>query len=166
MAAEKKYRIGKRMIVFRNIFYIAATAVLMVFYFIYDFLITESIPWLKGTPLFAVFIFLEVLVLYLAGKYVDRIKAQTEYRLTASSLEVKMGTNHFSYPYRDFERAYFGQVDFTGACPVTYVVKGKTYRPSVYLENVWEFHRELVRRIRNYAEVEEGLETKISAFIH
>ena len=37
--------------------------------------------------------------------------------------------------------------------------------PSQYLENVWEMHQELVKKIRPYAEIEEGLESKISAFV-
>ena len=165
MAAEKKYHVGKRMIIFRNIFYGAATFVLIVFYFIYDYVFAGKITWLKGAPLQAIFIFLEVVVIFLAKKYVDRVIDQTEYRLTSSALEVRMGTNHMTYRYRDFTRAYYGSVDFTGACPVTYEVSGKTYRPSQYLDNVWEMHQELVKKIRPYAEIEEGLESKISAFV-
>ena len=68
MAIRKEYRIGKRLIVFRNIFYILATALLVCFYFIYDYIFGNAFPMSKGLPMLALFVLLELLVIA-AGRW-------------------------------------------------------------------------------------------------
>ncbi len=165
MTKNKVYRIGKRLNIFRNIFIVAATFVVITFYVIYDFLIKDSMPALRGLPLFAIFLLAEAVMIFAAKGWCDRVRSLTSYELTDKTLEITRGTNHESLAWKDFENAFYGQVDFTGACPVTYTVAGKSFRPSPYLDGVWELNREIVQRIRPYADIEEDLEKKINAFI-
>lgn len=164
MAGRREYRIGRRLIVFRNIFYILATMLLVVFYFIYDYLFGTAYPALRGFPLLAIFVLLEAAVIAVGRWWCGRLIEGTVYTVTDSALEIQLGTGSRSIPWKDFRRAWYGMADFSGSCPVTYDVGGEIFRPSVYLENVWTLHREILEHIRPYAEIEEGLETKISAF--
>ncbi len=163
MKKNQTYRIGKRLLLFRNIFYLMATFVVVTFYFIYDYL--NILPGLKGAPLVAVFILAEAVILVAANAWCRQVMAKSSYTLTDEALEITMGTNHQSLPWKDFTRAYYGMPDFTTKCPVFYEVKGRTFRPNQYLDEVWQMNREIVRRIEPYAEIEEGLMRKIEAFI-
>ena len=123
MAAEKKYHVGKRMIIFRNIFYVAATFVLIVFYFIYDYVFADQITWLKGAPFSAIFIFLEVLMIYLAKKYVDRVIVINKGRIEFDGIprdifsrieeleEMGLSAPAISYIMRDLKDAGFNVGD-------------------------------------------------------
>lgn len=165
MAKEKEYRIGKRFDVFRNIFLIAGTAVVIVFYVIYDFLLKDVLPAMVGLPLLAVFLLLELVMIAAARWWCSRVKSMTSYTLTPQALEIQRGTNHQTLAWKDFSRAYYGQPDFTGGCPVSYEVSGQRFIPSPYLDSVWRMNREILEYIRPYAEIEEGLEKKIEAFM-
>ena len=165
MAQRKEYRIGKRLIVYRNVFYLLATAMLFCFYFVYDYLFGTAYPALKGLPLIAIFVLLEGVVLAAGQWWCRRLIDGTVYTVTEQGLEIQLGTTRRNLAWKDFERAWYGTVDFTGSCPVTYRVKGQEFRPSAYLRDIWILNREIVERIRPYAQIEEGLETKIGAFI-
>lgn len=165
MAKQKEYRIGKRFDIFRNIFLVAGTAVVICFYFIYDFLLKDLFPAMKGLPLLAIFVLLEMIMIAAARWWCERVKSLTCYTLTDTALMVERGSSRQTLYLKDFESAWYGQVDFTGGCPVTYMVSGHRFMPSPYLQDVWELNREIVRRIRPHAQIEEGLESKIEAFI-
>ena len=164
MEIRKEYRIGKRLIVFRNIFYILATALLVCFYFIYDYIFGNAFPMIKGLPMLALFVLLELLVIAAGRWWCQRLIDGTVYTVTDQALEITLGETRRKLEWKDFERAWYGTVDFSGSCPVTYKVKGQEFRPSVYLQDVWKLHQEIIARIKPYAEIEEGLETKIGAF--
>ena len=165
MNRKHEYRMGRRLTIFRNIFFLLATALIISFYFIYDYVFGEAFPWIRGLPLAAIFLLIEALVIAAGVWWCRRLADGTLYTVTPDALEIQIGTGHKTLPWKDFERAWFGMVDFSGACPVRYRVKGEEFRPSVYLENVWKLHEEIVEHIRPYAEIEEGLEKKIHAFV-
>ena len=164
MNRKHEYRMGRRLTIFRNIFFLLATALIFCFYFIYDYIFGEAYPWIKGLPLVALFVLIEALVIAAGLWWCRRLTDGVLYTVTPDALEIQLGTNHKTLYWKDFERAWYGMVDFSGACPVRYKVKGEEFRPSVYLGDVWKLHQEIVERIRPYAEIEEGLETKIGAF--
>ena len=164
MAVRKEYRMGKRLMVFRNIFVLMASALLFCFYFIYDYLFGAAYPWIKGAPLVAIFLLLEAAVIALGRWWCQRLTDKTLYTVTDEALEIQLGDSHRTLKWKDFQKAYYGTVDFAGSCPVTYQVKGERFQPSPYLGDVWKMNMEIVEHIEPYAEIEEGLKTKISAF--
>ncbi len=164
MAATKSYKMGKRLIRYRNILYVLASLVIFCFYFIYDYVMVPAFTWLDGAPLVAIFLLVEAVMIVLVRWGADKILNSTTYRVTDEALEIQIGKNTTVLPWKDFEEAAYKDMNFRAQCPVTYTIQGKSFLPNQYLDGLWTMNQEIVNHIRPYAKIEEGLERKLSAF--
>ncbi len=160
----KTYKIGNRINSFGILLGILLFLLIFCFYFIYDYVMTPAIPWLKGAPLIAIFLFLEVVMIVAVRWGCRKYRSSVTYVVTPQALEIHTGKNKTVLKWKEFEKAFTLKVQLFERSPVTYTVRGKRFSPSQYLDEIWELNRDIVSHIRDHAEIEEGLDQMIEAF--
>ena len=88
---SKKYRMGKRFQKVLTMGILAEIAVLVVAYFVYDWLLGEWIPSLTGGPLLAIFGSIGILAVWCTNKFLRRFNENYWYEVTEKGLRMNRG---------------------------------------------------------------------------
>lgn len=97
---SKKYRMGKRFQKVLTMGILAEIAVLVVAYFVYDWLLGEWIPSLTGGPLLAIFGSIGILAVWCTNKFLRRFNENYWYEVTEKGLRMNRGQTARFYPLK------------------------------------------------------------------
>ena len=117
---SKKYRMGKRFQKVLTMGILAEIAVLVVAYFVYDWLLGEWIPSLTGGPLLAIFGSIGILAVWCTNKFLRRFNENYWYEVTEKGLRMNRGQTARFYPWEDFKGARVNRFSFLSALPVIF----------------------------------------------
>lgn len=90
---SKKYRMGKRFQKVLTMGILAEIAVLVVAYFVYEWLLGEWIPSLTGGPLLAIFSSIGILAVWCTNKFLRRFNENYWYEVTEKGPADESRTN-------------------------------------------------------------------------
>lgn len=163
ISVETEYHMGRRLDMLKYTAIVIIVVISFVFYFIYDFVFTPIFPALAGTPLVLLFLAADFLLSALDFLLINKIRSGLFYRLCPDGLEYVVFGKSVKYLWVNFSYARYGRIRPGGECPVTFTVQERELRLNPYTENVWGLVVEILHRIQDHAEIEQGLLAKAEA---
>lgn len=151
----KKYGLGIRFYKYRNLCCILVGAVVLCFYFIYNYLFSNMISWWNDTLMAVVFILIGAAFIALIFWGADKIQKNVYYVLTESTLLSKSWSHSEEYPYQNFRRVYYGIVTLTSELPIVFELEnGCKIHLNPYIDELPELTGKLLKQVKPYAEID------------
>ena len=147
---SKKYRMGKRFQKVLTMGILAEIAVLVVAYFVYDWLLGEWIPSLTGGPLLAIFGSIGILAVWCTTKFLRRFN------------EMNRGQTARFYPWEDFKGARVNRFSFLSALPVIFDMTNGPMELDRSLEDSYGLTMEVLRHIKDHADISQDVKDRIN----
>lgn len=135
---KRVFLAGRRFDKMKNLCILANSVVVFSFYFIYRYLLETLYPATVGAPLIAIFILIEVVVVYLTNFFAQKLKVRIRYEIKPEYLQVSIGKTERKYPWANFTEAKFNPYRMRDIFAVTFVVAGTELPLNQYVDNIYE----------------------------
>ena len=159
---SKKYRMGKRFQKVLTMGILAEIAVLVVAYFVYDWLLGEWIPSLTGGPLLAIFGSIGILAVGCTNTFLRRFNENYWYEVTEKGLRMNRGQTARFYPWEDFKGARVNRFSFLSALPVIFDMTNGPMELDRSLEDSYGLTMEVLRHIKDHADISQDVKDRIN----
>ena len=138
---------GNRFNKMRNVCILANCAVVFVFYFIYRYLMLDSMPNFANGPLLVIFIVLGVVIAKVTQIVGDKIKAAIRYEIAPEYLIVSSGKGQMRFPWKNFTEVGYDKFKMREICPVYFTIAGEKLTLNQYVDDIYDLVYQIVEKV-------------------